>query len=126
MFHHRRILPMIVGSLLGGLLLFWSPGAAQAASPQDKAPRMIVVKDKDISGSIHKKLGLPNRQYCWDACLKDDECSGARWGVVENDTAGLCMLLSGPLTFKAPSVLKTGDGKHIRVIVGRKQSAAES
>ncbi len=103
--------------LLGG----YDVTATQAAPPQDKPPQMIVVKGKDVTGSVYKKLGLPNQQYCWDACLQEDRCTGVRWGVIEGDTAGLCMLISGPLTFKPPVEPKTEDGKKIHVTVSRKQ-----
>ena len=86
-------------------------------------PRMTVVAGKDVSGSILKKLGLPSRQYCWDACLKEDRCSGVRWGVVKGDTAGLCLLLTGPLTVKAPVTPKTDDGKPIQVTCARKEGS---
>jgi hypothetical protein len=82
---------------------------------------MIVVRGKDVSGSVYKKLGLPKQQYCWDACLTDVKCTGVRWGVIEGDTAGLCLLIKGPLTFKEPSAPKTEDGKKIRVIASKKQ-----
>jgi hypothetical protein len=64
---------------------------------------------------------LPSRQYCWDACLKEDRCSGVRWGVIEGDTAGLCLMLTGALTEKAPVVPKTEDGKPIHVTGARKE-----
>jgi hypothetical protein len=97
-------------------------GAAPAAAPPAGKPaQMIVVKGKDVSGSVYKKLGLPNQQYCWDACLNEARCSGVRWGVIEGDTAGLCLLISGPLAFKEPSAAKTEDGKKIRVTASRKQ-----
>jgi hypothetical protein len=86
--------------------------------------RMNIIVGKDVSGSIYKKLGLPNRQYCWDACLKDDRCSGVRWGVVDKDTAGICMLLSGDLALKERTELKTDDGTPIHVVAARKEPAA--
>lgn len=106
--------------LLGG----YDVTATQAAPAQDNPPQMIVVKGKDVTGSVYKKLGLPNQQYCWDACLKEDRCTGVRWGVIEGDTAGLCLLISGPLTFKPPVEPKTEDGKKIHVTVSRKQVGA--
>jgi len=81
---------------------------------------MTVIQGKDVSGTVYKKLGLPERQYCWDACLKEDKCSGVRWGVVEGDTAGLCLLLTGPLSFKERVEPKTQDGKPIHVTGARK------
>jgi len=82
---------------------------------------MSTVVGKDVSGSIYKKLGLPNRQLCWDSCLKDERCSGVRWGVLEKDTAGMCLLLTGELTFKELAELKTDDGTRIRVVAARKE-----
>ena len=85
---------------------------------------MVVVKGEDLSGMIHKKLGLPSQSYCWDACVKDQQCTGVRWGVIEGDEAGLCVLLRGELTLKAPGAPQTEDGKSIHVIAARKQAAA--
>jgi hypothetical protein len=82
---------------------------------------MAVIVGKDVSGAIYKKLGLPDRQFCWDDCLKEERCSGVRWGVVDRDTAGVCVLLSGPLAFKDLVELKTEDGKPIHVIAAHKE-----
>ena len=74
------------------VLVLWGTGAlatASAIAQQDGAPRMTVVVGKDVSGTVYKKLGLPERHYCWDTCLKEARCSGVRWGVVGEDTAGL-------------------------------------
>lgn len=101
------------------LLTLLTPGAVVRAQPP--AARMTVIVGKDVSGSIYKKLGLPNRQYCWDSCLKDDRCAGVRWGVVDKDTAGMCVLISGDLAFKNRTELKTEDGKPIHVIAARKE-----
>ena len=104
------------------LIMLLSAAAATRAQPPDAHPvRMTVIVGKDVSGSIYKKLGLPSRQYCWDTCLKDDRCSGVRWGVVDRDTAGVCMLISGELAFKDRAELKTDDGKAIHVIAARKE-----
>ncbi|MDB6090679.1 MAG: hypothetical protein JWN85_3463 [Gammaproteobacteria bacterium] len=103
------------------VLLLSSYGAPKAAPPQEKPPRMVVVTGKDLTGTVYKKLGLPNQQYCWDTCLKEDKCSGVRWGVIEGDTAGLCLLITGPLAFKEPVQPKTEDGKAIHVTVSKKQ-----
>jgi hypothetical protein len=83
---------------------------------------MTVVVGKDVSGTIYKKLGLPERQYCWDTCLKEDRCSGVRWGVVAGDSAGLCLLMTGPLSIKDLVEPKTADGKPIHVTGARKES----
>jgi hypothetical protein len=94
-----------------------------AAAQQTGTPRMTVVVGKDVSGTIYKKLGLPERQYCWDTCLKEDRCSGVRWGVVAGDTAGLCLLMTGPLTIKDLVEPQTSDGKPIHVTGARKESS---
>jgi hypothetical protein len=82
--------------------------------------RMAVVKGKDVSGSVFKKIGLPSQDYCWTECVQQERCTGARWGVVAGDTAGLCMLISGDLTLKPFEDLKTYDGKKIVVTAARK------
>jgi hypothetical protein len=112
-------------SLIASLLLLALKPAGQAALAGE-APHMTVIENKDLSGTVYKKLGLPRRQYCWDACLQDDRCSGVRWGVIESDTAGLCLLLTGPLTLKPPVVPTTEDGKVIRVTGARKEVSAGS
>ena len=84
--------------------------------------RMTVVAGKDVSGTVYKKLGLPSRKYCWDTCLKEDRCSGVRWGVVAGDEAGLCILMTGPLSFKDLVEPKTDDGKPIHVTGARKDT----
>jgi hypothetical protein len=109
--------------LLAVLLL----GACGTVANADTAPatpaRMTVVVGKDVSGTVYKKLGLPSRKYCWDSCLKDDRCSGVRWGVVAEDEAGLCILMTGPLSFKDLAEPKTDDGKPIHVTGARKDPA---
>ena len=102
--------------------MFWALAAVvSAATAGNQAARMSVVAGKDVSGTIYKKLGLPGRQYCWDACLKEERCSGVRWGVVEGDEAGLCLLMTGPLSFKDLVEPRTEDGKPIHVIGARKE-----
>jgi hypothetical protein len=105
------------------LLTLLTPGAVALAQPPAArmTARMAIIVGKDVSGTIYKKLGLPNRQYCWDSCLKDDRCAGVRWGVVDKDTAGMCVLLSGDLAFKNGVALKTEDGKPIHVVAARKE-----
>lgn len=105
------------------LLTLLTAGAVAGAQPPAArtTARMTVIVGKDVSGSIYKKLGLPNRQYCWDSCLKDDRCTGVRWGVVDRDTAGMCVLISGDLAFKNGTELKTEDGKPIHVVAARKE-----
>ncbi len=110
----RRLLLTAVSVLLLHPLL-----AAPPASP-----RMTVIEHKDVSGKVYKKLGLPERKYCWDACLQEDRCSGVRWGVIEGDKAGLCLLMTGPLTLKDRVVPRTEDGKPIRVTGARKEVSA--
>jgi hypothetical protein len=102
-------------------------GACAAATPaataqQAGTPRMTVIVGKDVSGTIYKKLGLPERHYCWDTCLKEERCTGTRWGVVAADTAGLCLLLTGPLSLKPLVEPQTADGKPIHVTCARKES----
>jgi hypothetical protein len=82
--------------------------------------RMSVVKGKDVSGSVFKKIGLPSQDYCWTQCVQEERCTGARWGVITGDTAGLCMLISGDLTVKPLEDLKTYDGKKIVVTAAKK------
>ena len=110
---------------VGAVLLLWGTCAATtplATAQQTGTPRMTVVVGKDVSGTIYKKLGLPERQYCWDTCLKEDRCSGVRWGVVGADSAGLCLLMTGPLSIKDLVEPKTADGKPIHVTGARKES----
>lgn len=108
--------------LLAGLL---TAAVTRAAPPElHPPPRMTVIVGKDVGGSIYKKLGLPSRQFCWDNCLKDDRCSGVRWGVVGQDKAGMCVLITGELTFKDLVELKTEDGKPIHVVAARKESTS--
>ena len=107
------------------LLTLLPPGAVAqppaAGMTARMTARMTVIVGKDVSGNIYKKLGLPNRQYCWESCLKDDRCTGVRWGVVDKDTAGMCVLISGDLAFKDGVKLKTEDGKPIHVVAARKE-----
>ncbi len=110
------------------LLLSCAAAPVPAQPPLQSAPqgpaRMVVVAGKDLGGAILKKLGLPNRKYCWDLCLADERCTGVRWGVVGHDEAGLCMMLSGELTIKALPAAKTDDGTPIRITTARKQIGA--
>jgi hypothetical protein len=114
-----------VRKFVSAVLLLW--GACAAAAPaataqQAGTPRMTVIVGKDVSGTIYKKLGLPERHYCWDTCLKEERCTGTRWGVVATDTAGLCLLLTGPLSLKPLVEPQTADGKPIHVTCARKES----
>ena len=108
--------------LLTALLFCVAAACANADAPPAKPARMTVVVGKDVSGTIYKKLGLPDRKYCWDACLKEERCSGVRWGIVDRDTAGLCILLTGPLSFKDLVEPRTDDGKPIHVTGARKDA----
>jgi hypothetical protein len=113
-----------VRKFAGAVVLLW--GAWAAATPAATGqpggtPRMTVITGKDVSGTVFKKLGLPERHYCWEACLKEERCSGTRWGVVAGDTAGLCLLLTGPLSLKALVEPQTADGKPIHVTCARKE-----
>jgi hypothetical protein len=85
---------------------------------------MAVVKGKDVTGSIFKKIGLPSQDYCWKECMQEERCTGARWGVVSGETAGLCMLITGDVTLKPLSDLKTYDAKKIVVTAARKMSGS--
>ena len=109
--------------MLAGVLLTCGP---VASAETHEVLRMSVIVAKDVNASVFKKIGLPNRQYCWDACLKEERCSGVRWGVVDGDTAGLCVLLTGPLSLKELVEPKTDDGKTIHVTVARKESETRS
>ena len=105
------------------MLLLWAAVPLANADTVPATPaRMTVVVGKDVSGTVYKKLGLPSRQYCWDTCLKEDRCSGVRWGVVAGDEAGLCILMTGPLSFKDLVEPKTDDGKPIHVTAARKDT----
>ena len=54
--------------LVWGCLAYEFAGTAAPATP----PQMVTVPGKDVNGTIYKKLGLPDRHYCWDMCLKDE------------------------------------------------------
>ncbi len=99
----------------------------QAVAPPQKKERfrMAVIQGKDVSGRVYKKLGLPSLQYCWDTCLRETQCTGARWGAIQGDVAGLCLLLSGELSLKETVRPMTEDGKAIQVVAGRKQPLAD-
>ena len=110
--------------LLSGAVAAPVPAQPPLQSAPQGPARMVVVAGKDLGGAILKKLGLPNRKYCWDLCLADGRCTGVRWGVVGHDEAGLCMMLTGELTIKALPAAKTDDGTPIRITTARKQSGA--
>ena len=97
---------------------------AVQAPAQAQRFRMVVIQGKDVSGKIYKKLGLPSLQYCWDTCVREQQCTGARWGVIQGDVAGLCLLLSGELSVKEVVRPTTDDGKAIQVTAGRKEALA--
>jgi hypothetical protein len=88
--------------------------------------RMVVIKDKDVSGEVFKRLGLPNQDYCWQQCLQEERCAGTRWGVIDGATAGQCQLLSGELVFGEPRDIKTEDGQRILVTASRKEAGASN
>jgi hypothetical protein len=109
------------------------PAAHAAAPAAGQVAKMTVIENKDVSGTVYKKLGLPERKYCWDACLQEERCSGVRWGVIQGDKVahgssgpGLCLLMTGPLTLKSPVVPRTEDGKPIHVTSARKEVNAAS
>ena len=105
------------GFLLSAIVI-----AMAAVSADEGQPQMVIVKGEDLSGKVFKRLGLPDREYCWQQCLKEDRCTGVRWGVLAGDTAGQCQLVSGELTVREPRELKTEDGQTIVVVAARKQS----
>jgi hypothetical protein len=86
-----------------------------------KTVKMVVVSGKDVSGHVVKRLGLPNQDYCWQQCLAEPRCSGTRWGVISGSTAGQCQLISGDLSFHAPTQIKTEEGKKILVTASKKE-----
>ena len=88
------------------------------------APRMEIIQDKDVSGEVFKRLGLPNRDYCWEQCLKEERCGATRWGFIEGATAGQCQFLTGPMTLTDPKLITTSDGQKILVIASRKVTPA--
>ncbi len=94
---------------------------ANATPPAQPPARMVSIPGKDLSGTVYKKLGLPSLKYCWEACLKEDACAATRWGVIEGDEAGLCVMLRAPVETKRLSQPKTDDGKRIRIIVAKKE-----
>jgi hypothetical protein len=85
---------------------------------------MAIIKDRDVTGQVFKRLGLPNQDYCWQQCLREEHCTGTRWGVIDGATAGQCQLLSGELAFGEPRDIKTDDGQRILVIASRKEAGA--
>ena len=88
----------------------------------EPAAHMVIVKGKDVTGDVIKRLGLPNQNYCWEQCLQEGRCTGTRWGVVSGSTAGQCQLMTGTLTFGEPHDIKTQDGLRIVVTASRKVS----
>ena len=93
---------------------------AEAARVAAGGTQMVVVPGKDLKGEVFKRLGLPSQAYCWEQCLEDARCTGARWATLGASAAGQCQLLSGPLSLIAPREIKTEDGQQIRVVVGRR------
>jgi PAN domain-containing protein len=86
--------------------------------------RMVVVPGKDLSGTVFKRLGLPNQTYCWEQCVEEARCTGVRWGVVAGSTAGQCQLLSGELKVIEPHEIKTQDAQQITVVASRKEGSS--
>jgi hypothetical protein len=108
--------------LLNGVTSNASDAAAFLIPLAEPAARMVMVKDKDVSGQVLKRLGLPNQDYCWQQCLQDQRCTGTRWGAIAGAEAGQCQLMSGELTFGPPRDLRTEDGKRIEVSASRKET----
>ena len=100
---------------LSRLCLFLLVASAVAGDAQ-----MVIVAGKDVKGDVFKRLGLPNQTYCWEQCLEEARCTGARWATIAGSTAGQCQLISGPLTVIEPRDIKTEDGQQIRVTVSRR------
>jgi hypothetical protein len=100
------------------LLAFAFIPLAQAAEPQ-----MAVVPNKDLSGQVLKRLGLPSQDYCWEECLQDARCTGTRWAVIKGGKAGQCQLMSGELSLTEIHPINTEDGQAIVVTASRKVSA---
>ncbi|MEP7243963.1 MAG: PAN domain-containing protein [Gammaproteobacteria bacterium] len=98
---------------------------ASCSALAQNAEKMAVVGGQDITGQILKRLGLPNQDYCWQQCLQEPRCTGTRWGVIAGSTAGQCFLLTGDLTSRSPTPLKTQDGKTIVVTASRKTPGAQ-
>lgn len=95
------------------------------ALAQTAKPHMAIIKEKDVTGQVLKRLGLPNQDYCWEQCLEDTRCTGTRWGVIAGMTAGQCQLMSGELSVGELHSIKTQDGQRIVVTASRKIPAAE-
>lgn len=108
--------------VIPSLLLY---GLCTAALAKAAEPHMVILKDQDISGEVFKRLGLPNQDYCWEQCLKEERCTGTRWGVISGATAGQCQLFTGDLTLGEPRELKTGDGQKIVVTASKKENVKE-
>jgi hypothetical protein len=106
----------ITQSFIAGAAVFTLCAPAFSAD----TTHMEIVAGKDITGEVFKRLGLPNQDYCWEQCLKEDRCQATRWGFLEGATAGQCQFLTGALTFSEPKEIKTGDGQKIFVTVSRK------
>jgi hypothetical protein len=98
---------------------------SEAAFAQAAEPHMAIIKNKDVTGQVLKRLGLPNQDYCWEQCLQDARCTGTRWGVIAGSTAGQCQLMSGALSINELHGIKTEDGQRIVVTASRKVSGAD-
>jgi hypothetical protein len=94
-------------------------GVAFAADTQ----HMAVIKDRDISGKVFKRLGLPEQHYCWEQCLQEDRCVATRWGAIDGMTAGQCQLFEGEIAYSEPRDLTTSDGQKIVVTASKKEPA---
>ncbi|SRR5581483_3964496 len=86
---------------------------------------MTILHKQDVTGQVLKKLGLPDRSYCWKECLQNNECTAVRWGVLKGDTAGLCVLFKGELKYRAPVKVTTDDGTPILVTTAKKTLARD-
>lgn len=104
-------------------LALWA--TTSLAEPPATEARMEILHNQDVTGKVLKKLGLPDRSYCWTECVQNAECTAVRWGVVKGDKAGLCVLLKGELQYRKPVKTTTDDGTQILVTTARKTVGAE-
>lgn len=120
-----RVMLIMASTVLFTAHVSLAPTRAEAGSPvADATPatRMVIVKGKDVTGEVIKRLGLPNQNYCWEQCVQEARCTGTRWGVVSGMTAGQCQLMTGALAFGEPHEIKTQDGQRIVVVASRKEA----
>jgi hypothetical protein len=120
--HLRKVISMNKKLVITSALLY---GFCTSSVVRAAEPHMVILKDQDISGEVFKRLGLPNQDYCWEQCLKEERCTGTRWGVISGATAGQCQLFTGDLTLGGSRDLKTGDGQKIVVTASKKEAGKD-